>query len=137
MSSVNRAILLGNVGKDPEIVNTQNGAKIAKFSLATTRKQKEEKVTQWHNVICFNKLAEIVEKYVKKGDQLFLEGEIQYREYEKDGQKKYFTEILSNEIQMIGGKKSESSPESDFSTPAGKIEFKKPNLNEDMDQLPF
>ena len=109
---VNKVILIGNVGKDVEVQEVGT-TKVAKFSLATSESYTKngEKVTntEWHNITIWGKLADVCEKYVKKGDKLFLEGKIQYREYEKDGVKKYFTEINAYSMQMLGGQKKEDS----------------------------
>lgn len=104
----NRALLTGNVGQDPEIINLDSGGKIAKFSLATNdvyTNSQGEKVTktEWHNVIAWNKLAEIIENYVEKGSRLSIDGQIQYKNYENsEGKKVYYTEIQANEILMLG-----------------------------------
>ncbi len=108
--SLNKAILIGNLGSDPEIRTTGNGAKVAQFSIATSRKwtnnagEQQEK-TEWHRVVAWSKLADVVERYVKKGQQVYVEGEIQYRSYEdKDGVTKYSTEINARELMMLGGR---------------------------------
>ena len=114
---INKAFLIGNVGKDPEIRRFENGVK-ASFSLATSETYTPkggEKVTQteWHSIIAWGKLADIVERYVKKGQPLFVEGKITYRSYDdRDGNKKYITEINASNIQMLG-KKEHSSDQSD------------------------
>ena len=105
----NKVTLIGRCGQNPEVKNFDNGNKIAKFSLATTEKYKNkegEKVesTAWHNIIITGNLANVVEKYVKKGDLLYLVGKICYREYEKDGIKRYFTEIMVYNMIMLGTK---------------------------------
>jgi single-strand DNA-binding protein len=112
--SVNKAILLGRVGKDPEIRSTNSGAKIASFSLATSETWKKDgekqERTEWHNVVVFNEhLVKVVENYVNKGDQLYLEGQIQTRKWtDKEGKDRYSTEIVlqkfRGEISLIGGK---------------------------------
>ena len=100
----NRVQLIGNLGMEPETVKTENGNKLTKFSLATShnyKNQKGEKVTdtQWHNIVAWGNLAELSEKYLKKGDKITLEGRIIYRNYEdKQGQKRYTTEIVMNEL---------------------------------------
>lgn len=110
---MNIVILIGNTGKDPEIHNTQN-SKVAKFSLATTESYKNsqgEKITttEWHNITCWGKLAEIVEKYVKKGQQLSVTGKLHYDSYtDKEGNKKFTTEIKADTLQMLGGKKEQT-----------------------------
>lgn len=107
---VNKAILVGNVGGDPEVRTTASGAKVANFSLATSRKWKnkngeQQESTQWHKIVLWSALADLAEKYVKKGSQLYLEGEIEYRTYEdKEGQTRYITEINGREMRFLGGK---------------------------------
>lgn len=105
---VNKVILIGNVGKDPEVKHLDNGMVITKFSLATseTYTKNNEKVTntEWHNIVLFKGQAEVAEKYVKKGDALYIEGKIQTRSWDdKDGNKRYMTEIVGNNMQMLGG----------------------------------
>ena len=111
---VNKATLIGNVGKDPEIINTDGGLKIAKLSLATSEKynnKQGEKVsqTEWHNLTVFGKLSEVFEKYVKKGDKIYVEGKLKTDKYEKDGVTRYSTSIIVRELQMLGGVKDELS----------------------------
>jgi single-strand DNA-binding protein len=108
---VNKVILLGNVGKDPEIRTTAGGMTVASFSLATADRQKDQTgnwvdKTEWHNLVCFQRTAEVVRDYVKKGAQLYIEGKIQTRSWDdkESGQKKYRTEILVNDLQMVGGR---------------------------------
>jgi len=107
---MNKAILIGNVGKEPEIRKTQSGISVANFSLATSKKIKGEDKTEWHRIVAWDKLAEIVEKYVHKGDKLMIEGEIETRDYEKDGQKVYTTEIRAWNMEMLGGKPEGNQP---------------------------
>jgi len=108
--SVNKVTLLGNLGKDPEIKFLPSGQAVANFSIATTDRYKDkagewQDRTEWHNVVAYARTAEIVRDYVKKGTQLFIEGKIQTRSWDdKDsGQKKYRTEILVNEMSLLGG----------------------------------
>jgi len=109
MSLRNKVTLIGRTGKDVETLNFENGI-IAKVSLATSdhyTNAKGEKVedTQWHNLVAFGKTAEIMQKYVQKGNEIAVEGKITYRNYEdKEGQKKFITEIRVEEILMVGGK---------------------------------
>ena len=104
----NKVQLIGNLGQDPEIVNLESGKKLAKFSLATNESYKNaegEKITQtdWHNLVAWNKTAEIIEKYVTKGKEIAIEGKLTSRSYEdKEGQKRYITEVVVNEILMLG-----------------------------------
>jgi len=107
----NRVQLIGNLGMDPEVKSLDGGRKLAKFSVATSQaytNAKGEKVkdTQWHNVIAWGKLAETAEKYLKKGSEVALEGKIVYRNYEKDGQTRYMTEIVLNEFMMFSKRKN-------------------------------
>src|ERR1700728_2573932 len=108
---VNKVFLLGNVGKDPEIRATAGGMTIASFTLATADRQKDSTgnwadKTEWHNLVAFQRTAEIVRDYVKKGTQLYIEGKIQTRSWDdkESGQKKYRTEILVNDLQLLGGR---------------------------------
>jgi single-strand DNA-binding protein len=107
---VNKVFLLGNVGKDPEIRSTAGGTIVASFSLATADRAKDQQgnwqdKTEWHNLVAFNRTAEIIRDYVKKGTQIFVEGKIQTRSWDdkESGQKKYKTEILVNEMSLLGG----------------------------------
>ena len=104
----NKVQLIGNLGNDPEIVNLDGGNKLAKFSIATNetyKNAKGEKVTdtQWHNVVAWGKTAEIVENYLTKGNEIAVEGKLIHRSYEnKEGEKRYITEIRCNELLMLG-----------------------------------
>ena len=106
----NKVQLIGNLGNDPEIITLDSGKKLAKFSIATNETYKNsqgEKVTetQWHNLIAWNKTAEIIEKYLEKGKEIAIEGKLTSRSYDdKDGNKKYITEIVVNELLMLGSK---------------------------------
>jgi single-strand DNA-binding protein len=108
---VNKVFLLGNVGKDPEIRTTAGGMTVASFSVATAERAKGADgqwtdKTEWHNLVCFQRTAEIVRDYVKKGSQVFVEGKIQTRSWDDktSGEKKYKTEILVNELSLLGGR---------------------------------
>ena len=102
MKSVNKVTLIGAVGKDPELRYTHSGMAVANFSIATSKKNKEKQdVTQWHNVVAFQKTAELVEQYVKKGSKLYIEGELQYQEYEKDGERRFATKIVVNDMSFL------------------------------------
>ena len=104
----NKVQLIGNVGNEPEITNLESGKKVAKFSIATNESYKDsngEKVTntQWHNIVAWGKIAEIVEKYVGKGQEVALEGKLTSRSYEtKEGEKRYVTEVVVDEILLLG-----------------------------------
>ena len=104
----NKVQLIGNLGKDPEVVQLENGGKLAKFSLATNETYKNNKgeritETQWHNVVAWGKLAEIVENYLTKGKEVAIEGKLTHRSYEtQGGEKRYITEVKCNELMMLG-----------------------------------
>ena len=106
----NKVQLIGNLGNNPEMITLESGKKIAKFSIATNESYKNsqgEKVTdtQWHNVVAWNKTAEIIERYLEKGTEVAIEGKLTSRSYEtKEGEKKYITEVVCNEIVLLGGK---------------------------------
>jgi len=126
--SINKVILVGNVGKDPEVRYLDSGVAVANFPFATSEKYKNkqgEKVTntEWHNIVMWRGLAEVVEKYVNKGSQLYIEGKIRTRSYDdKDGNKHYITEIIGDNMQMLGRKGDRSSipPPSEEDVPVAK-----------------
>ncbi len=114
MSTVNKIILVGNLGKDPETFNFDGGGRITKFSVATSEKytaKNGEKVnnTEWHNVVTNGKLSELAEKYLKKGSKVYLEGRIKYRMYDSDGIKKYITEIYVREMTFLSSQNGTTS----------------------------
>jgi single-strand DNA-binding protein len=107
---MNKAILYGNVGKDPDVKHLEGGKIVCKFSLATTSFSKE-KTTTWHNIVMWDKLAEVAEKWVKKGSSLIIEGEISYRSYQnKEGQTVYTSEIIAREMHFTGKKDADEAP---------------------------
>ena len=111
---VNKVILVGNVGKDPEVQYIKEDVPVAKFTLATSETYRDKNgerqtTTEWHNIVIWRGLAKVVEQYVKKGSQLYLEGKITTRSYEKDGVTKYFTEIVANNMQMLGKSDGDNS----------------------------
>lgn len=115
---INKATLVGNVGADPEVKYLQNGTAVANFSVATTDKWKDkdsgeiQSATEWHRIVCFNRTAEVVGEYVKKGMQVYVEGKIQHRSWEKeDGTKAYITEIKAPIVKFLGGKGGGKSKE--------------------------
>jgi single-strand DNA-binding protein len=115
MAGVNRVILIGNLGKDPEIRNLEGGVKKASFSLATSESFKGkngEKIeqTEWHNIVLWRGLAEVAESFLKKGNTIFIEGKIKTRDYtDKDGNKRYITEIVADNMVMLGGKRDQGA----------------------------
>jgi single-strand DNA-binding protein len=142
--SVNKVILVGNVGRDPETRHLDKGVAVSNFSLATTETytaKTGEKVstTEWHNIVAWRGLAEVAEKYVKKGTQLYIEGRIRTRAWDdKDGNKRYTTEIYADTMQLLG--KREGQPEMNGSAP---MTESLPTVNEpdfsqpEEDDLPF
>lgn len=131
--SVNKVIIIGRLGQEPEMRNTQGGQSVCNFSVATTESwkdkatgQKQEK-TEWHKIVTWGKTAELCNQYLSKGKQLYLEGKLQTRSWEdKEGQKKYSTEIVASSVQFIGEGK-------------GKQENQQPQINSDFaaDDIPF
>ncbi len=119
--SVNKVILVGNVGKDPEVRYVDTNVPVARFPFATSetyRNRDGERITttEWHNVVLWRGLAEVAEKYVKKGSQLFIEGKIRTRSYDdRDGNKRYITEIIADNMQMLGRRSDSQSTDTDDS----------------------
>ena len=125
MSGVNKVILIGNVGKDPEVRYLEGGVPVARFPLATseTYKNKEgQKVetTEWHNIVLWRGLAEIAEKWVRKGNKLYIEGKIRTRSYGEENNKKWFTEIVADNMTMLGGGQRGNESEGKVPEPAAK-----------------
>ena len=123
MASVNRVILIGNLGKDPDLRYTPSGQPVAKFPIATSERWKDkdgqfQQRTDWHNIVAWGRQAEICKEYLKKGSPVYIEGRIQSRSYDdKDGNRKYITEIIANRIQMLGKKGEEPASEGEVSEP--------------------
>jgi len=113
MAGVNKVILVGNVGKDPDIIAFENSKK-ATFSLATSEKYKDKEgkpveKTEWHNIVFWGPVVDVIEKYVKKGKQVYVEGKLASRSYEKDGQTRYITEVVGQNLTLLGGAMGGSS----------------------------
>ena len=152
MASVNKVIIIGNLGRDPETRYMPDGGAITNVSVATTdtwkdkNGEKQEK-TEWHRVAFFGKLAEIAGEYLKKGSQVYVEGRLQTREWEKDGVKRYTTEIVANQMQMLGSRqgmgggapdRGDSGGERESRAPAGKPAAKAGGKFDDFeDDIPF
>lgn len=151
--SVNKVILLGNVGKDPEMRSTGGGTLVANFTLATSDRQKDaqgnwQDRTEWHNIVAFTRLAEIVRDYVKKGSKLYIEGKIQTRSWDdkETGAKRYRTEIIANDVSLLSGREegssggysrgAGSSSNFDQRQPAGQDEYAQ-NTEISDDDIPF
>ena len=147
MSGINKVILVGNLGNDPEVKSTQSGTQITNISLATSESwkdkntgQKEER-TEWHRVVFFNRLAEIAGQYLKKGSKVYIEGQLRTRKYEKDGIERYITEIVAKEMQMLDSR-SEGQQQQPYSPPTQQVHqpVQQPQQNMaamDSDDIPF
>lgn len=149
---VNKVILVGNVGKDPEVRTLDNGVSVASFSLATSESYKNKagelvKSTEWHNISVWRGLADVASKYVKKGTQLYVEGKIRTRSYDdKDGNKKYITEIIADNFTMLGRKADGSTdggagfaPSSNTASVASQASniVEEDSFSSESDDLPF
>lgn len=112
MAGVNKVIIMGYMGNHPDLSYTQGGMAICKFSLATSKKNKAgEEKTSWHRCTAFGRTAETIAQYVGKGQQLYIEGELSYGQYEKDGQTHYTTDIFVNEFNFVGSKQDQQKPQ--------------------------
>jgi len=136
---MNKAILIGNLGRNPVLSYTETGTTIAKFSIATSEKWKDKKTsevrkhTEWHRITAFGKLAEICGDYLFKGKQVCIEGRIQTSSWEKDGIKRYSTEIIASKMKMLGGKQSMDPSETSIDNEnSGQT-----NLSTEEDKIPF
>ena len=149
MASVNKVILIGNLGRDPETRYMPEGGAITNISIATTEKWKDktgdmQEKTEWHRVAFFGKLAEIAGEYLKKGSQVYVEGRLQTRKWQdKDGQEKYTTEIIAERMQMLGARSGAGEPrsapaESKAAEPKSAAAKKPAGKFDDMeDDIPF
>lgn len=151
MAGVNKVILVGNLGKDPEVRHLESGVMVANFTLATTESYKDRntgerrQVTEWHNVVLWRGLAEVAETYLKKGNQVYVEGKLRTRSWtDQEGNTRYTTEVIADNMTMLGGRPTEagtvastaptSSVTSETTAPVS------PNItavNDDSDDLPF
>jgi single-strand DNA-binding protein len=146
---VNKAILIGNLGNDPDMRYTASGAAVANISIATAESWRDKESgeqqerTEWHRVVFFGRLAEIVGEYLRKGSQVYVEGRIQTRKWQdKEGQDRYTTEIVANELQMLGGKGGgsanyESAPQPQQSAPAPQATAAPAPADDFDDDIPF
>lgn len=147
MASVNKAIIVGNLGRDPEMRYLPSGQAVANLAIATTDKYKNKagemvEQTEWHRVSFFDKTAEVCGKYLKKGSQVYVEGSIRTRKYtDKDGVEKYATEIRGDRMQMLGGKGGDDAAQSSATNSAtSRQQAQKPAASgfDDMDEsIPF
>jgi single-strand DNA-binding protein len=146
---VNKAIIMGTLGRDPEVKYTAGGSAVVNLSVATNESWKDKSTgenvekTEWHRIVIFGKLAEVAAQYLKKGSQVYFEGKIQTRKWQdQSGQDRYTTEIVANEMQMLGGRADASGGTSDFKPTQAKPEAKKSQFDEapaddGFDDIPF
>ncbi len=124
MSSVNKVILVGRLGKDPEVRNLENGASVANFTMATSEIYKDKttgerkEITEWHNIVLWRGLADIAAKYLHKGDQVYIEGKLRTRSWEKDNVTRYTTEIVGDNLTLLGSKLSGNAGSERIQAPA-------------------
>lgn len=116
--ALNKVLLIGNVGKDPEIRHTPNGPAVATITLATSERyrdrttQEMKEITEWHTIVAWRQLADLAENYIRKGSQIYVEGRLRTRSYDtQDGQKRYVTEILADSIQLLGRRSDGQAPQ--------------------------
>ena len=119
---INKVILIGNLGRDPETRYSQGGNAVTNFSIATSESWRDrnsgeqQERTEWHNVVCFARLAEIAGEYLRKGSKVYIEGSLRTSSWEQDGQKKYRTEVMARELQMLDSRGGEGISEQEFSS---------------------
>lgn len=143
MAGVNKVILVGNLGKDPEVRHLEGGVSVAHFTLATNDYYKDKQGnrverTEWHNVSAWRGLADMADKYLKKGQQVYIEGKLRTRQYQdKDQQTRYITEIIADEISMLGGRPQGAGAASADAASAATEPQHTFRQEPEMDQLPF
>jgi len=148
MAGINKVILVGNLGRDPEMRYTQNGVAVCSFSLATSEKYRDrtsgEKITQteWHNIILWRGLAETAEKYLRKGSSVYIDGKIRTRKWEdQQGQTRYTTEIIADTMQMLDRRDSSAAPSQTAAQPTAALDQPAPETEQpaapEPDDLPF
>ena len=136
---VNKVILIGRLGKDPEIVYANSGTAIAKVALATSEKRKDQsgqyvEKTEWHNLVMFGKLADVVGQYMKKGSQAYFEGRLETEKWEKDGVTRYTTKVIVNQMEMLGSREGQERPPS---RPAQSSRSAPPAYDDEDNSIPF
>ena len=145
MSGVNKVILVGRLGKDPEVRNLDNGAIVANFTVATSESYKDKttgekkEITEWHNIVLWRGLAEVAQKYLHKGDMVYVEGKLRTRSWEKEGVTRYTTEVVGDNMTMLstkGGGSSNSGYSSAETTSADNYRAHAP-VDNSTDDLPF
>lgn len=144
MSGVNKVILVGRLGKDPEVRHLESGAAVANFSIATSEFYKDrntgerKEITEWHNIVLWRGLAEVAEKYLNKGDMVYIEGKLRTRSWEKDGVTRYTTEVVGDNMTMLSPKSTGQPQENDYSQPEGSSSYREttPATGGDSDNSP-
>jgi len=143
MSGINKVILIGRLGRDPEVRYTPDGAAIANFSIATSEEWKDKATgekkerTEWHRIVAFRKLGEICGEYLSKGRQVYIEGRLQTRSWEKDGVTRYSTEIVASDVQFLGGRDSANSGGQSLNTQASDTSGPPSGSDKIGDDIPF
>lgn len=144
MSGINQATIVGRMGQEPEIRYTKEGNAVANLSIATSKKYKGEEEVEWHRVVCFGKLADVVREWVHKGDLIGIMGEIRTRKWQdKAGQDRYSTEIIAHNMQMLGSKGTRGTQDETKAAPSDDASRQKPAQSEEapvddgFDDIPF
>ena len=145
MAGVNKVILIGNLGRDPEVRHLESGASVANFPIATTESYKDKNgnrqdQTEWHNIVLWRGLAEIAEKYLKKGSQIYIEGKLRSRSWEdKEGNTRYITEVVGDSMTMLGGRSENNTSSQAQESKAEKVSQETPisSSDDENDDLPF
>ncbi len=147
MAGINKVILVGNLGKDPEVRYLEGGTAVANFPIATSETYKDKNSgekktsTEWHNVVLWRGLAEIAEKYLRKGSQVYIEGKLKTRQWQdKDGNNRYTTEVVGDNLQMLGKKDENSSNVSNNEHSSAEASIPPSTINDstnEVDDLPF
>lgn len=144
MAGVNKVILIGNLGRDPEVRHLENGAVVANFPIATTESYKDRKTgeritqTEWHNIVIWRGLAEVAEKYLKKGNSVYIEGKLRTRSWDdKEGVKRYTTEVIADNMTMLGGKNDSAPNSSTTQSTNNTSQTTETPFEDKTDDLPF
>lgn len=150
MSGVNKVILVGRLGKDPEVRNLENGATVANFTMATSETYKDKttgdrkEITEWHNIVLWRGLADVAARYLHKGDMVYIEGKLRTRSWEKEGVTRYTTEIVGDQMTMLstkgansGGGERPAAPQYSGATQSNEASFKPSEDSSATDDLPF
>jgi single-strand DNA-binding protein len=144
MAGVNKVILIGNLGRDPEVRHLEGGVSVANFPIATTESYKDKtgnrvEQTEWHNIVMWRGLADVAEKYLRKGMTIYVEGKLRTRSYDKDGQKHYRTEVLADNMTILSRKDDHkgSAEQTSSNAPSASQDAPAPASADNSDDLPF